>query len=138
MEEYVFSAISTAFYPISLKDRYEASNTWPEDGLSVDTSVYIEFTATPPEGKKIGSIDGLPVWVDVQKKSDSDLYQDELVELALVYSKDMTSLSDSYARAALIDGVNEDDKKIAIYNEYQARKLKYQSDSDALKQKYGV
>lgn len=67
MEEYVFSASRTAFYPISLKDRYEASKTWPDDGITVDISVYLEFTALPPEGKNIGSIDGLPVWIDIPK-----------------------------------------------------------------------
>lgn len=68
----------------------------------------------------------------------SVLYQNDLVSLASEYGEDVKELSDQYAKAALIDGVNEDTKKAAIYAEYQARKVTYKSDLAALKVKYGV
>lgn len=67
-----------------------------------------------------------------------ELYNFDLAAMAAVYNSDIMSLSDQYAKAALIDGVNEDTKKAAIYAEYQARKVAYQSDLAALKVKYGV
>lgn len=70
--------------------------------------------------------------------TNQELYQAELKSLASVYSSDITNLSDQYAKAALIDGVNEDTKKAAIYAEYQARKVTYQNALSALKVKYGV
>lgn len=82
MSEYVFSALSNAFYPISLKDRYEASNTWPTDGVDVDYDVYLEFTANPPEGKVRGVVDGMPAWVDSPAPT-----QEQLVTQAAVKQK---------------------------------------------------
>lgn len=82
MEEYVFSASRIAFYPISLKDRYEASNTWPTDGVDVGYDVYLEFTASPPEGKVRGVVDGMPAWVDKPAPT-----QEQLVTQAAVKQK---------------------------------------------------
>lgn len=70
--------------------------------------------------------------------TDSMRYQDEIKILAAAYNDDIINLSDQYAKAALIDGVNENTKKAAIYAEYQARKVTYQADLAALKMKYGV
>lgn len=75
---------------------------------------------------------------DTTGPSSQELYQHELSSMASVYNSDIMKLSDQYAKAALIDGVNEDTKKAAIYAEYQARKVRYQADLADLKVKYGV
>ena len=82
--------------------------------------------------------DGVFTDPDYVAVSNQELYQNDLVSLATVYNSDIMNLSDQYAKAALIDGVNEDTKKSAIYAEYQARKVTYQADLAALKVKYGV
>lgn len=70
--------------------------------------------------------------------TNQEMYNSELKSMATVYNSDIMTLSDQYAKAALIDGVNEDTKKAAIYAEYQARKVRYQADLADLKVKYGV
>ncbi|WP_086873357.1 hypothetical protein [Kosakonia pseudosacchari] len=71
-------------------------------------------------------------------KPEAELFNDELSALALAYNYDVTVLSESFSKAALIDGVSEVTKKTAIYNEYVSRKSKYQADITNLKAKYGV
>ncbi|CFR10274.1 tail assembly chaperone gp38 [Yersinia frederiksenii] len=63
---YFYSAITNMFYPVSLRADYEASGSWPEDGIEVDGAVYKEFAADlAPTGKVRSSKDGLPVWIDI-------------------------------------------------------------------------
>lgn len=71
-------------------------------------------------------------------KPEAELYNEELAALALAYNYDVTVLSESFSKAALIDGVSEVTKKTAIYNEYVSRKSQYQADVANLKAKYGV
>lgn len=66
MGNYIFSPSKNAFYPVELKTSYEATNSWPEDGVDAEDSIFIEFTGMTPEGKYRGvSDDGMPVWYDV-------------------------------------------------------------------------
>ncbi|QAA02004.1 tail fiber assembly protein [Escherichia coli] len=63
---YSFSPKYIAFYANTLKaNYYELAGIWPDDAFEVSDDVTKEFTAQPPNGKKLGVIDGLPAWVDV-------------------------------------------------------------------------
>ena len=63
MNKYVFSAKNNAFYPVTLQGSYLASNTWPDDGLSIDDAISEEYMAEPPEGKiRCAGVDGYPTW----------------------------------------------------------------------------
>ncbi len=46
--------------------------------------------------------------------TNAELYQEELSKLSEVYLSDVEDLSDSFAKAGLIDGVTEQTKKTAI------------------------
>lgn len=133
----LFSPSLNRFYQPSWEQDYIAAGDWPDDLVEVSDEVFFEFTSYK-EGFVRGVENGMPVWVPAPTKSDAELYHEELLQLSAVYNKDISFLSDSYARAALIDGVSEQDKKVDIYNEYQARKIQYQDDVASLKQKYGV
>lgn len=64
MGNYIFSPSKNAFYPFELKTSYEATDSWPEDGVDVEDSIFIEFTGIPPEGMIRGVSDkNMPVWV---------------------------------------------------------------------------
>lgn len=65
MKNYIYSANNNAFYPLELQGIYETSGTWPDDGVDVGYDVYLQFTASPPEGKVRGVVDGMPAWVDI-------------------------------------------------------------------------
>ncbi|WP_017382226.1 tail fiber assembly protein [Enterobacter hormaechei] len=66
MNNFIFSPSENAFYPCELRVRYEATGSWPADGLEVDDAVFYEFTGEAPAGKiRIIGSDGLPTWGDV-------------------------------------------------------------------------
>jgi len=66
MGKYIYSALTNAFYPLSLKGDYERSGTWPDDGVEVSDEVASEFMAPPPAGiRRIPGDEGLPAWGDV-------------------------------------------------------------------------
>ncbi|UAN39863.1 MULTISPECIES: tail fiber assembly protein [unclassified Enterobacter] len=73
MGNYFYSAKKNAFYPVSLEDAYRAANSWPEDGVEVDDSVYLEYSATPPEGKVRVAKDGVPSWADIPPPTHEEL-----------------------------------------------------------------
>lgn len=64
---YYFSSTTLGFYPSQLKEGYEASGTLPADVVEVSDEVRDEYNHTPPEGKQLGSANGLPAWVDLTK-----------------------------------------------------------------------
>lgn len=70
--------------------------------------------------------------------TNSEKYQKELAALNEVYLSDVEVLSSSFAKAGLIDGVTEQTKKTAIYDEYTARKMQHTADITTLKLKYGM
>ncbi|PDO83344.1 hypothetical protein [Kosakonia pseudosacchari] len=62
--KYLFSDTGF-FYPFDYKERYVKSGNWPEVGVEVEESVFLEFIGRPPEGKVCGKgPDGMPAWVD--------------------------------------------------------------------------
>jgi len=62
---YFYSAESNSFFPLSMKEDYERTNTWPEKAVEVDEETFIEFSGPYPEGKQRGSNKkGYPAWVD--------------------------------------------------------------------------
>lgn len=63
MGNYVYSALTNSFYPISLMHLYENAGTWPEDAIAISDDDFECFTGTPPLGMQRGvGEDGLPVW----------------------------------------------------------------------------
>lgn len=74
MSNYVYSPGENALFAISLKDSYEAANSWPEDGVAVDDAVASEFMGEPPEGKmRVAGNDGYPIWVDKPEPTREEL-----------------------------------------------------------------
>src|SRR5471030_2880748 len=89
---YLYSGSVNAFYPYSLQERYEASGSWPSDGIDVDDAVFSEFTANPPDGKQRGADDkGYPAWIDIPP-----LTTDQLIEQAGVEKKSRLNEANDY------------------------------------------
>ncbi|MBD2779089.1 tail fiber assembly protein [Xenorhabdus sp. 38] len=83
---YVYSAKYNAFHPVEMKQRYIDAGTWPDDGIEVSETVYLEFL-TPPLGKRrIAGIDGLPTWEDIPP-----LTPEQLQRLAELEKHDLMS-----------------------------------------------
>lgn len=64
---YFYSAKLNAFYPDSLREDYVVNDSWPDDAVEIEDSVYQEFAADEaPEGKiRVAGDDGLPAWGDI-------------------------------------------------------------------------
>lgn len=60
----LFSATKNAFYDDRIKDRYESSGGWPEDLVEISEENHKIYSNGAPEGKVLGSISGVPAWVD--------------------------------------------------------------------------
>lgn len=59
-----FSETSMACYPEEFKDEYEASGSWPADGVLIDSGMFERFfLSAPPPGCKLGVREGKPGWV---------------------------------------------------------------------------
>lgn len=62
------------FYPFSMREVYEVSDSWPIEYIEVGESVFTEFSATPPDGKIRGTgDDGMPAWVDIPPPTKEEL-----------------------------------------------------------------
>jgi len=57
-----FSPSKLGWFPDFMKDRY--GSAWPEDAVEVSNEVYNSFQVPQPKGKKLGTVDGQPAWVD--------------------------------------------------------------------------
>ncbi|MBS9422506.1 tail fiber assembly protein [Photorhabdus caribbeanensis] len=71
---YVFSALNKAFYPLSLQQDYIEAGSWPNDSISVTDDIFNEFSGIPPIGKILSSgEDGLPCWEDIPPPTKEEL-----------------------------------------------------------------
>jgi hypothetical protein len=62
-KNWAFSPSNTAFYSYTLKDLFDAAETWPTDAVDISDDVRGQFWVAP-EGKILGAVDGMPAWVD--------------------------------------------------------------------------
>ncbi|EAV1591710.1 tail fiber assembly protein [Salmonella enterica] len=62
------------FYPFSMRAVYESSGSWPTEYIEIDESVFVEFSATPPDGKIRGTgDDGMPAWLDIPPPTQAEI-----------------------------------------------------------------
>ncbi|HED6952201.1 tail fiber assembly protein [Citrobacter freundii] len=62
---YLFSPSTRGFYPESMRETYENAGSLPSDIVEVSQSVRDMYNHTPPEGKCLVVVDGLPAWGDI-------------------------------------------------------------------------
>ena len=62
-KNWAFSPAASAFYSYTLKDLFDAAETWPTDAVDISDDVRGQFWVAP-EGKILGAVDGMPAWVD--------------------------------------------------------------------------
>ena len=95
MKNYYYSAASNAFYPVTLRDDYERSGTWPTDGVPVDEDVFCEFACAPaPHGKtRVVGPDGLPAWGDIPPPSAEQVLADAMALRASLMAQATTAIA---------------------------------------------
>ncbi|EOY7697761.1 tail fiber assembly protein [Escherichia coli] len=113
---YFYSATENAFYPEDTKNDYIIAGTWPVDALKVDNAVFVEYSGTPPTGKRrIAGNNGLPVWNDIPELTPGELAvaaefkKQTLIEQANIYMN-----SKQWPGKAVIGRLNRDE--LSQYN----------------------
>lgn len=91
---YFYSAKTGGFYPAEIKNDYINAGNFPDDCISVEDDVFIEFAGSkPPDGKQCGSDkEGLPTWIDIVESYK--LTSDQLATLARRYRDDFIVATD--------------------------------------------
>ncbi|KFB95053.1 tail fiber assembly protein [Trabulsiella guamensis ATCC 49490] len=110
---YSFSPSNCAFYANSLKETYYApANDWPSDAFEVSDDVTNEFTAQPPNGKKLGVVDGLPAWIDIPPPT-----REEAIVVAVQKKTELLKAAQATIinwQSKLLLGVISDDEKTSL------------------------
>ncbi|WP_432467112.1 tail fiber assembly protein [Enterobacter roggenkampii] len=136
MNTYLYDARTNAFYPLILQADYEASGTWPENGVGVDDATFALFQ-NPPAGKmRAPDSNGNPSWVDIPPPANSELRKSLLTSLSNTYQDDIEKLNRAWLAAAVNDGVNETAKKDVVLGQINTRKTQYASDRAAIIAQY--
>lgn len=77
MSAYFIPSVPT-FIPESWKsDGTYTKENWPSDAVLVTEEETAEYWMTvPPDGKKLGAVDGKPEWVDITPRTREELIKD--------------------------------------------------------------
>lgn len=70
---YVWSAKANGFFPISEKEKFEASGLWPDDGVIVSEEEHKKLFMDIPPGKQIGTLNGKPALIDIPQPTKKEL-----------------------------------------------------------------
>ncbi|VTQ25473.1 Caudovirales tail fibre assembly protein [Streptococcus pneumoniae] len=90
--EYVYSACTNMFYPVSLKDNYVENGMWPSDAILVSEKIYLEFTSKHVDGMiRSAGVDGLPYWCEKPLPT-----YDEIVAAVKREKRDLTNFANAY------------------------------------------
>ncbi|HDL7709525.1 TPA: tail fiber assembly protein [Yersinia enterocolitica] len=92
---YIYSAFSNSFYPLSLKELYVSAGTWPTDGIEVSDEIFNQF-GQPPTGKvRIAGPDGLPAWADIPPLTAAQLAEIKAINIAQAKADKTKLISDA-------------------------------------------
>lgn len=116
MNKYIYHSETNSFYPVSLKDDYMSSGSWPGSGVEISESEFIRFTNPPPGKYRVAGDDGRPELVDNPPESieqiiaNAEFYRKSLIREA---SEIIAPLSDAK------EGGYIDDVDISTLSEWQ-------------------
>ncbi len=137
MRAYFIPSVPT-FIPESWKsDGTYTEENWPSDAVLLTEEETGEYwMVAPPDGKKLGVIDGKPAWVDIPLPPNSELRKAALATLSNTYQDDIEKLNRAWLAAAVNDGVNETAKKDVVLAQINTRKTQYATDRAAIIAQY--
>ncbi|EPE5151514.1 tail fiber assembly protein [Yersinia enterocolitica] len=106
-----FSPSLVAFIPENMIDDGSFGDNLPSDLIDVtDEELALYWKMNPPEGKKLGVINGLPGWVDLPPQT-----HEELVASAIAKKSQLKAVADSDIewRQDAVDDRSASDREIA-------------------------
>lgn len=136
MKNYYYSAASNAFYPVTLRDDYERSGTWPTDGVPVDEDVFCEFACAPaPHGKtRVVGPDGLPAWGDIPPPSAEQVLADAMALRASLMAQATTAIAPLQDAADLGMATEAESAKLVEWKRYRVLLLRVEEQKGFPKQ----
>lgn len=112
---------------------------WPDGGIDVDQSAFSQFTSQPPDGKTLGvDPSGMPAWVDIPARPNSELLHDALERASAKYQSDMSELNQAYLAAIVSDGPSEAVKQMTVRAAIEERKAIYVAEKNSAREMYPV
>lgn len=71
---YYYNAKTNSFYPESLRESYESSDSFPDDAIRVSESIWLKYAGLePPIGMiRVSGDDGMPKWSPIPEKTNED------------------------------------------------------------------
>lgn len=104
----LFSPSVNGFYDSRLLIEYRANNSLPDDVIEMtEKEMSVFYMSEPPTGKKLGSVNNRPTWIDLPKKT-----KEELISIAEQQRKNLLSNADAATadwRTELALGIIDDD-----------------------------
>ena len=96
-----FSGSEIAFFPLSLRKRYENRGAWPSDAVKVSQDSWEEYgLGVPPVGKQLGSDEnGMPAWVDLPAGTLDELRRLAVARVNNGYAREMETILVEYPDA---------------------------------------
>ena len=105
---YFYSATQNTFFPTSLRSDYEASGTWPSDGVEVNDEVFNEMVSCRSADKMVKpDSKGYPVLVDVPAYIPTIEEQNAAIDIQRLaaYQKEADPLFFRYQRGEVTEDV---------------------------------
>lgn len=114
MKTYSFSPSRVAFYANDLREtHYEPLNAWPDDALEItDEIASVYMTNRIPSGKMLGTVNGMPAWVDIPPPT-----AEELVAAAMAKKQKLLNEASQFIaplKDALDGGYIDDEDKLKL------------------------
>ena len=115
----LFSPSLVGFFSEDLKDLYEKNGNWPGDLVEITQQVHLEFSGQAPTGKMLGSINGMPQWVDAPAPSHDELVasaESEKLRLKAIADTEITWRQDAVDAGIATD---EETSALAEWKKYR-------------------
>lgn len=118
---YFYSAKLNAFYPDSLREDYSANDSWPDDAVEVEDSVYQEFAADEaPEGKiRVAGDDGLPAWEDIPLPTQEEQFAKAEAQKQRLLTEAATAIAPLQDAVDLGMATDEEVERMTAWKKYR-------------------
>lgn len=112
MCDYSFSPKHNAFYSNKLREiHYEPAGAWPADAVEIDDGIAAAYMTTAiPLGKMLGSVDGMPAWVETPPLTIREL-QDMAEDKRLALLKHVDEITADWRTELALGEISEVNKR---------------------------
>lgn len=107
-----YSPYEVGFFTSEIEEVCKRSGTWPENLTEITAEQHAEYSGAPPAGKRLGTVDGAPGWVDC-----APLSEEETTAINEMKRTDLRNAADAeiaWRQDAVDAGIATDEETIAL------------------------